>query len=409
MRLNRIILALGLSTILALAAMVSLAGAGPVIIRESNLNPVGQVFEVNADSSGKLWISDNLANEIWRVDPTNGQYTAYQGMNRANDAKMDTAGNVWWTDTDGYLGRIAPGTNTLTKWLLPGTTTPKPLGVTFDSVGLVWAGDDGNAQLFSLDPALNQICVYSYTVGVGSGITGQGNGFIAAQGGSIWVANGSGDSIIKVTPSSTTGALWQLAYGRSPQRPIFDASGNLWFAEWIQTSPDVRLDVPPRGTVRARDAKATAGGALAQLQPGTDKLTEYTLPSDKDPQSVLLKGDQLWYTALGTVGNVDTLLATKTISTVVQSTAVVTPTLPCSTVLGTNSTITIRTGTVSSTPATYAQVVNAGGWNVYQLPPLSQPWGIAGTGSTVWVTDQGRKILSGILSPYAQYLPFIAR
>jgi streptogramin lyase len=416
MKPKRITLALIASMVLALAAMVSLAGAAQPVVSEVNLNPSGAVYEVNADAHGNLWISDYQANQIWQMNPSTGQYTIYQNLNKANDAQMDVSGNVWWTDYgNGYLGRIAPGTHALTQWLLSGGAAPSPLGVAFDNAGHVWAADDKNAQLFRLDPASNQVCVYSYTVGTGVGVSSEGNGFINWAGGSIWISNGGGGSIISINPASNSGKLWQLALGRVPQEFAVDASGQVWFAEPIesvvllnQRSLPLRRSVDRGGSIdRGASLEYVTSGALARLQPSTNQLTEYMLPVDTYPQALYLNGTKVWYTANQTVGIMDSTAAVGASSTLTQTTFTVTPS--CSTVAPSSSSITTVTGTAVWTSKTYLQSVNNSAWQVYQMPVGASPWGITGFGNNVWVTDQGRQTLAQFANPFSMFIPMLYR
>ena len=60
--------------------------------QEAALNPNGYVHELYRDPQGKLWISDYLVGEIWRVDPDTNAYTVYENLLGASDGRTDSGG-----------------------------------------------------------------------------------------------------------------------------------------------------------------------------------------------------------------------------------------------------------------------------------------------------------------------------
>lgn len=406
MKPNRLFLVLGVSIILALIATASTAWAGISSTSETPLTATGQVYEMNVGTSGTLWLSDTGASEIWQLNSSTGQYTVYQGASNASDAKTDTAGDVWWSDyNNGRVGRITSGTANLTQWQLPGVTPPNSLGIAFDDGNDVWVGDESTGQLFHLDPSTNELCVYAHPGGSGSG-------FILWNAGTVWVSGNN--SIVNLNPTSNSITAWQLATGHAPQRPVMDASGNLWFAEQNITLPAVPMHLTDRSARRSRTPNYVTTGMIAQLVPGSNQLTEYTLPVDTYPQSLYLGVDGIWYTAFHTVGILTSSTATGVVSTLAVTNTTVTP--ACSTITPTSSTLTTRTGTVAWTARSYTLVQNSNGWTVYQYPVGSKPWGIGGSSNAMWITDQGRQVLSRFtfsLIPTVPgnyiYLPFMNR
>ena len=119
----RILLTLIL-TVAALSLLLwSIASAGGITGQEAALDQSGAAYEVNRDERGDLWVSDNGAGEVWQIHPPTGAYTVYQGLSNANDARVDVAGSIWWTDStfDNKLGRISPGEGKVTTWKLADT------------------------------------------------------------------------------------------------------------------------------------------------------------------------------------------------------------------------------------------------------------------------------------------------
>ena len=144
--------ALSIPVVLLLALVgasdsLTVAKADGITVQEDSLNPAGIAYEINPDTRGNLWISDDGANQVWQFHPATGVVTTYTGLANASDARMDPAGMVWWTNaanTD--LGRISPGTSTMVTWTLPGTGTL--WGTAFDDAGRVWTTDFSSGVVY---------------------------------------------------------------------------------------------------------------------------------------------------------------------------------------------------------------------------------------------------------------------
>jgi streptogramin lyase len=371
--------------LVAAGSGLTVAKADSIAVQEHPLDPAGVAFEVNPDTRGNLWISDDGANQVWQFHPATGVVTTYTGLANASDARMDPAGMVWWTNaanTD--LGRISPGTSTMVTWTLPGTGLL--WGISFDDAGRVWITDFLDGMIYRFTPGTTEACTYAVPD------TGASN-YILAQGADIWLGDWLNRRLLKLDPSADLFTIWQLTDVASPMGMAMEANGNLWWA-------DEQLSI------------------LARLEPGSDRMTAYALPVGAQTEMVALSGGKVWYTEYvkGTVGMLDPAVATGVSATLVKTTAPVTPT--CSIVgAGTSSSVPSSTRTWASTLAAYRQIVNSGGWSVYQMPPNASPWGIAVTNEEVWVVDQGpgRQKLAHLLTSLPPivtrevYLPLIVR
>jgi streptogramin lyase len=125
---------------------------------------------------------------------------------------------------------------------------------------------------------------------------------------------------------------------------------------------------------------------------------------------ITLSEGKVWYTEIvsATVGVLDPAVASGISSTLVKTTAPVTP--DCSNVgAGTTSTIATSTAALAWTNNVYQRIVNSNGWTVYRLPTGGYPWGIAASQNAVWVVDQGRQQLAWLPQSTLVYLPLIIR
>ena len=387
MRVKLITLAIVTGAALTLILMIGLAGADGPKVSETNLNPSGTVYEINPDAQGNLWVTDNGADEIRQVNPATGVYTIYHNMDHANDARMDAAGNVWWTDyQNARLGRIAVSASTLTTWSFAEGTGP--VGIAFDDAGHVWVSDESGHQVYRVDPATDQICAYLYP-GAGD------SDYLTWYAGSIWLTDGDSARLVKLNPSSNVFTIWQMAASAHPEGLTVDEDRNFWLSD-----------------------QGTPAG-LAHFEPAIDRLTFYTLPVNTTPEVVSINKGNVWYAGntervgtgslllYPTVGVLSPTAASGITFTLPVTTTLVTP--ACSTSVRADSSVTTSIGNITWTSNVYTRSTPSAGWTVYQLPAGASPWGIVARGGRVWFTDQGRQVLAQMNFEFQVYMPIIMR
>jgi streptogramin lyase len=348
------------------------------VAEDTELNPSGTAYEVNADEDGNLWVSDFSADEIRQINPATGVYTIYQGLSSPSDARADGAGNAWWSDSNNRLRRLALGSGLVTTWTLPAGRVP--LGTAVDAAGNVWVTDSTNPLLHRFDPATTQLCSYAVPDG---GISN----YIVADGTDIWLSDHVVSRILRLEPASGDFTMWDLPWSSFINGIGVDKDGNIWVAE----SGDHSL--------------------LAQLEPQINQLTAYTLPVGIWPEMLVVHEGLVWYSEdnSGTVGVLDPAAANGVASTLVVSTEQVTPS--CS-ILGPGSSAAAVTSSSTATwsASVLTNVVDSDGWTVYSLPAGSAPWGITVLDEDVFVVDQGRQRLVRISAvSWSLYLPIVMR
>jgi streptogramin lyase len=157
-----------------------------------------------------------------------------------------------------------------------------------------------------------------------------------------------------------------------------DGQGNLWYAD-------------------------DGLNAISMLNPNSNQGKSYSVPLGDSLNMLAIQSGMLWYTEqdLASVGRLDPLSAAYTEFTA----SVVSQTLnpSCITASSTSGTLTVESGVLSWTDASYPTLLNNGGWRIYQMPPDSVPWGITVLG-TSYMVDQGRQVLSRFSTPQI-YLP----
>ena len=370
--------------IVAVLALVWVGGVSRAIqhqAEETDLNSSGTAYEINPDGAGNLWISDFGGDEIRRLNPETGAYTAYQDLSAPSDARSDGAGNVWWSDAGNQLRRLTLASGLVTTWALPDGSMP--VGTAVDQAGNVWVTDASDPLLHRFDPGTTELCSYAVPDG------GSSN-YIVADGADIWLSDYANARILRLEPSSDRFTLWDLPWSSYINGLAIDADSELWVAE------------------------SGAHSLLARLDPQIDQLTTYTLPVGVWPEMLTLHAGLVWYSEDydGTVGVLDPATAsggTETLS--VSSTGV---TSNCSTLgAGSSATAAASSGTATWVTTVLTNVVDSGGWTVYSLPAGSTPWGITVLNEQVFVVDQGRQTLVRITeaqeTDYQVFLPIVQR
>lgn len=346
---------------LLLIVLVGLANASAAAlpVQEAQLNPSGEVYEINRDGRGGLLISDYVQGQIWQVAAATGEYTIFGGIDPL-DARADDDGNIWWTDGSTGFGHINVASDSVTTWELSGGQNL--WGITPDTAGNVWMSQFYGSEIFRFDLTSGQLCQYE---------VGSPSYYIREHGGQIWLGDWQHDEIVRLDSATTEVQWWKIVDGNAtPQGLTIAENGDLWWAD-------------------------SGLRALMRLQPSDNRMTTYTIPTSGAPEMIVLSGESVWYTGHsdGTVGLLDPTVAVG--ASVTVSSGVRSISSSCQ-VLGSGSTrsITVDTGTLAWTDGAWNAVIDSDGWVVYQMPGGSHPWGIALEDAAIWITDQGRQKLA---------------
>ncbi len=216
--------------VLIIIALVSLVALFGFTIRaradlagsEADLNPLGEAFEINPDTAGKLWISDFTAGDIWGVDPSSGAYEVYAVGGYPSDARQ-AGGWLWWADgLSNILGRVSTSDDSFTQWEVPDVTGF--YGTNLDDQERLYAVDASNPYLYRLDPDSSELCTYT--------IPGDGaSTYIVRHGDYLWFADWFDSNLHRLKISDNSLTSWSLPEGSSPFGMAVDGSGNLWYAD----------------------------------------------------------------------------------------------------------------------------------------------------------------------------------
>jgi streptogramin lyase len=371
------------SSVILLAAAILLlsiisANAGDIPVDQASLTS-GTVYEINRDDAGKLYVTNWGAGQIWRVDPVSSTYSRFDGLGRPNDARPDSAGNIWFTDwASPMLGRISVGPNpTLTTWDLSTWDPSRTFnlgGLAIDANGWIWfseLGEAGTQLLYRFNPGTKRLCGYTLPNGIHSF-------YILNYGGYLWLGDWVQGRIFQVDPTNMHYNYWDAAAVGEPRGLAADGDGFIWWAD-----------------------KADGASKLVRLEPtgqNSNRFTTYSLPVSATPYMVAERAGQIWYTAEGIeTSNVGILLdpdlADQKHSSKNPVPGVATPVSICDqTSLGEGNAVPITpvTGALTWRGATWTDVTPAGkaGWTVFETAWGGVPYGILAETNYVWVTDQ---------------------
>ena len=382
MRRLAVVVSVGLVLVLALVVVVAVSA---MEAEEADLP--GLTYEVNRGINGDVFVSNYSVGEIWHI-AVSGTYTVYEEVWGVRDAKPDAAGDIWFTDYGQSFGRVDVSSQTVNTWLLPDAQNLG--GLAFDDDGKVWFSQWFGTQVYRFDPVSTQVCTYTLPLGAYSE-------YIIYDGGYLWLANWFQDLIYRLDAANDLVVYWEIE-GTSvwPLGLGIDAEGNLWWA-------DSGLD------------------RLARLDPGTNNMTTYDPPEGTEPQMLTIRPEGVWYTEYtGGVGGTFGLLrpdeAAGTSLGLSKSQTLNIPPVCGNEGLGSGdeSAAVTRTGGMSWATTDYVPAVDENGWTIYQVPAgltSEGPYGIADSGSFLWVGDRGREKLIRFATSveYRIFLPIVLK
>jgi streptogramin lyase len=347
--------------------------ASEIWVDEVPLTPGGIAYEINRDAAGRLYVSDWGAREIWRVEPATRASTRFTGLGAVNDARPDSAGNIWWTDYDNpVLARINTAANpvTMTAWDLgawdPGRAYTLA-GLAVDEAGRIWFSEwdtPAGQLLYRFDPSANQLCGYTL-------LGGDHSYYVLYHDGVLWLGDSTQGRIVRFNPSNRQVTYWDSPSISEPRGLAVDANGNVWWAD-------------------------TASKTLGRLEPGLNRLTIYDLPVGGTPYMVSFSDGKIWYTAeetgpgeTGAVGILDPALASGTSTT--RNPGSGTSAETCKPLgAGTTAPVAAASDTMDWGGGYWTDITPPGvpGWTVYEVPWGGVPYGVLAEDGMAWVTDQ---------------------
>lgn len=288
------------------------------------------LWGVAFDGAGRVWVTDSLTSNLFRVDPTTNQRCAYVLPDGSQAEYIIYHNGMLWLG-DWRLGRILrldPGTGTLAWWEVNLDAFPEALAV--DAAGDIWFTDYSLGLLRRLDPETNSLTHYTPPVGLASGM-------IALVDGKIWYTDEEIGAVGSLDPALATGVTESVQTGSTTLTPqcetvtpsqttLTTRQGTLAFTDLAATPPLVNADgwaVYQLPTGSAPWGIAQIDGALwiADGGPQRQKLLRVTEGPDLTPTPTATA------TATPTATPTATATATPTATATATPTASVSPTV----------------------------------------------------------------------------------
>jgi streptogramin lyase len=266
--------------------------------------------DLDLDSHGTIWYTDESRMYFGKMDPQTGAFTEYPlpavppgDLPGARDIQVDRDDNLWFPRRVANAGIVLTKYNPKTQEL----KTIEGVGTQFMAIGpdgKIWAG------LSRIDPKTMKVeATYSWekSPNLPPGFHRQYVDLTLVNSkGNIYAPDIGGGYIIGIDAKTGEAKFWQVPTPRpSPRRGRMDAQDRFWFAEYtgnkigmfdtrsetFQEWPMPRKYMTPYA-VSAPDkngyvyATSNMAERLVRLDPKTGEFVEYQIPTDFDSKKI---------------------------------------------------------------------------------------------------------------------------
>jgi DNA-binding beta-propeller fold protein YncE len=223
-----------------------------------------------AIGAGSVWVTDDGAGQLVRVDPRNARVVARVAVGERPEGVAVGKGGVWVagservsgdTQSTGNVWRIDPDTNEV----VAATKVPSILLDVAVGEGAVWASNGGHGRfgaVWRIDPRTNQLA--SGPIRVGGGPSD-----VEVAYGSVWVALADDGAVTRIDP--TTNEVGEpIRVGAGPFSLAIGAG-----AVWVLNTND---------------------GTVMRIDPNRGKVTGAALRVGATPSDLAVNSNALWVT-----------------------------------------------------------------------------------------------------------------
>ena len=171
-----------------------------------------------------IWIADFNNHSVWRYDIPTDTFTSFDATTAESPGAtplhvaVDQAGLVWYTDANGFIGRLDPATGVVTTTAVEGF----PRQITIAADGTVWFSERFSQAVGRLDPATGAVVLFP--------LDGGPEGIAPAADGSVWVTRTTAGNIVRITPAGAVLDQTRTLKGSEPFGITVAADGDPWFA-----------------------------------------------------------------------------------------------------------------------------------------------------------------------------------
>jgi len=229
---------------------------------------------------GSLWVTEQAANKLGRLDPHTGQFKEFPlktPESGPHGLVADREGNIWFTaNYKGYIGKLNPKSGEVTEYHMPDPRARDPHTPVFDRDGILWFTVQESNFVGRLDPRTEQIKVKEvptpHAVPYGMVVGFKGVPYFCEFG---------TNKLASIDPKSMAITEYALPEGARPRR----------------------LPLAPDGTIYYSDY---ARGRLGHFDPATKHIEEWPSPggSASHPYGIAVTSDGIvWYSESGVQPN----------------------------------------------------------------------------------------------------------
>lgn len=227
-------------------------------------------------TDGALWVTEQMANKLGRLDPSTGQFREYPLKtpdSGPHGLVADKDGNIWFAAIfKGYIGKLDPNTGNIAEYRMPDLRAKDPHTPVFDQKGILWFTLEESSMIGRLDPSTGDIKVKptptQHAVPYGIVVTPDGVPFFCEFG---------TNKLASIDPQSMAIREYSLPEGARPRRLALAQDGTIYYTDYER-------------------------GYLGQFDPRTSKQEEWRSPGGpgSEPYGITTTPDGVvWYSESG--------------------------------------------------------------------------------------------------------------
>jgi virginiamycin B lyase len=219
-------------TLLVAATLLASTGALKVSIKEYDVpTPNARPHDPAVSPDGALWVTEQMANKLGRLDPSTGQFREYPLKtpdSGPHGLAADKDGNIWFAAIfKSYIGKLDPKTGNITEYRMPDPRAKDPHTPVFDQTGILWFTLQESSMVGRLDPSTGDIKVKltptQHAVPYGIVVTQDGVPFFCEFG---------TNKLASIDPHSMTIREYPLPEGARPRRLALASDGTIYYSDY---------------------------------------------------------------------------------------------------------------------------------------------------------------------------------
>lgn len=266
-----------------LFTMAALAATSPlqVEIKEYDVpTPHARPHDPAIAPDGALWVTEQMANKLGRLDPNTGQFREYP-LKTADSGPhglvADKDGNIWFAAIfKGYIGKLDPKTGEVTEYPIPDPQAKDPHTPALDQSGTLWFTMEQSNFIGRLDPRSGEIKVKEvptpHAVPYGIVVTSESIPFFCEFG---------TNKLGSIDPKTMAIREYPLPEGARPRRLTLASDDTIYYSDY-------------------------ARGYLGHFDPKTGKVEQWASPggAGSKPYGITTTPDgMIWYSESGVQPN----------------------------------------------------------------------------------------------------------